>query len=335
MTSKIDRRLLGAAVLSFAVLSAGPAAAKGRIASLFKRDKTPVVLHSRAFSVPKAGEDDSKNQDSHAADVVAGRFAVGDGVSRAAHPREWSAALTEGFVKAVIDPAKLVDSLGSLRALWKKKVDDKLDARDKAASASRQTTAVVHAEPVAKQKPTQALSLFEDFAAALNADTHPQQQHVEAPKSPGDELLADLAANPGRVKKSAPKPVVVQQQPASNIGDGLVRSIGAEKTAETGASSTLLGLEVKPTADGKATWVSSGLRDVDGRFSDSVMFQVRKRKGVVGWVASQFKGKMKTVDHWPPLEGKDFDSAPAQLRTKTDADELVHIVTKEGTAKRP
>jgi hypothetical protein len=333
MTSKIDPRLFRAAALSLAVLSAGPASAKG-FTSLFKRDKTPVVLQSRAYSVPKAGEEASKNQDAHAADVVSGRFAVGDGVSRSAHPREWSTVLTEGFVKAGLDPSKLVDSLGPLRALWKKKVDDKLDAKAKANGTAHQAAVVTHPEPAIQQQPAKpALSIFDDFANDFAPVA--QHQHVEAPKSAGDELLAGLGDNP-RLKKSAPKQQVAPQVAPASIGEDLLAFIGKEKTEEKGASSTLLGLEVKSSADGKAKWVSTGLRDADGKFSDSVLFQVRKRKGVVGWVAANVlrKGKMKTVDHWPPLDGDDFDSAPAQLRTKTDADGLVHMVTKEGTAKK-
>jgi hypothetical protein len=320
MTTPKSKTSLLCASLALSLAVAAPASARP---SLWKSKKAPVTQTARSFSVPKAGEEAAKNQDAFASDTSTGRYAVADGVSRSAHPREWATLLAESFVKEGPEHGKLVEWMSPLRGLWKKKVDAKLEAKKPAAPAQR-VEVVVAVKPAAG-----GLSLFEDFASS----SVPKTQDVEAPKSAADELMAELSRNPGQLKKTH---VVEQKSGDTDAGAELLAWISKEKTETKGASATLLGLEVRPAEGGKVAWRSTALKDGSGQFSDSVVFQVRKRSGVFGWIAAHVfrKGKLKTVDHWPPLEEKDFATTPAQLRTRTDADGAVALAVKDGVARR-
>lgn len=330
MITKAKHDLLRVSALGLLLCAGAPASAKG--VSFWKgRTQAAVSLTARAYSVPKAGEEAAKNQDAHAADPITGRFAVADGVSRSVHPREWAEALTEGFVKAGPGADELSAWLAPLRVLWQKRVDEKLGARAQAAAPNPAPKPASNPAPATHAR----VSIFEDFAGDSTTAAAAPAPEAAQERSAGEELMAELALNPGRKKKPAPTATTTVQAD-TNAGAELLAYIGKSKTEEKGASATLLGLEVKPGAGGTASWRSTALRDSSGHYSDSVVFQVRERKGLLGWIAARIlrRGKIKSVDQWPPLASGDFDTRPAQLRTKADADGQTTVVTKDGDARR-
>jgi hypothetical protein len=119
------------------------------------------------------------------------------------------------------------------------------------------------------------------------------------------------------------------------------------KTKQTGAATTLAGLEIFERG-GKPYFRATALRNtsdanriaergldpgrfVAGKYSDTIVFRVRQRS----WFAYKVlgRGQYREVSHWPPVAREDLDpeaGAPAQLATRDQADGLVDAVAREG-----
>jgi hypothetical protein len=75
------------------------------------------ALSATVHTVPKLGRHPSDNEDSAAADLASGRFAIADGASTSARPEVWSRLLAQAFVHERIDPLAPA-ALAQLRGEW-------------------------------------------------------------------------------------------------------------------------------------------------------------------------------------------------------------------------